>query len=1341
MPKKLFDDVFFFMSKTLPVDQSKQLSKVLSMNGGLSVSLKDGRLTHYITNSYPGEDTLEDIPANSNAHTVTTQWVERSLVLSSVQDPASYSPDPVMLFSGIIATAADLSQSDNEVLCAGISSLGGQWRTAYTKDVTHLFTLSDGSAKYATAMHFRETTGVRILVPHWFDDVVRLGMRNLPTDEYEWPNPKVFVNSGVEAIKKLTGEDGEELKEIKKPKPLSPHKRVLYETALANSSDLPAHRPASSNIWNGRKILLSFSLGLKKGQYDAHVADIERSGGKVIRQEQEEEEVEKVEEADILITKYRSGPAYAKAYRLRKTIGTLPWLWYVRATGVLSRPTDQFLHYPIPRRPVENFSKHIVSITNYTGKDREYVKKLILAMGAEFTPTLNTLVSDSGTKMTKARSWNIPVVNHTWLEDCFVQWRDLSPANSKYLAFPNSVDFGRVLGEKGLGHVGYTEDELAVLEQEIAIDDVDAGLRPPLASQPVDESPRRRRRNSTPGKGRKGNQDVDMTADISAGGYLDIDVPLDDDGRLSDIDIAPERDEVPERDDNTMDVDDSPSRRKSTRVAKTAAIPKSILKGLDEKAVPTPPSENAVADKAPQASTSGSRLVRRFGRESNPTLANKKGADETPTPKSPSQGRGNVDDSSKARTTRVDANLQEEVLASSSKLLVKRTYGAKSRSRSRSRARNEGAESDAQEPQSTWKATARARSRSRSRSNARDIESEDEDVRQSAKAPRERSTSRGRGRPRKGVSAHEKPASPAQEIRGRGRPPTRGKKPGDNVTSSKSPTKTTGMMTRSRSRSRAREVEEAGSEHEVAGRKGNQKATRKAIQDDSSDEVEEVTKPKTPLKKPSSAKAASKRKKPAVPTDTESEQGPPPKRSTKRRESIASAVATDDEAGAARTGRTPRQEVSVVLPTMKEVRSQSQGRGEDRRASDAAQRAERRRASPAASPSPSPPPKRGRGRPPKTASKAQEKLQPPAKANTPPPSKPARRRAMEPPAPEPAEAGPSTVDVPDTPASSVRSPSKRSAATKATKRLHDEIMPDVINFQKELKSGHVKSRADREEKGKDKDTAVVEMTRNGKGKKRASGDSDTLEAEGAPDKKKQKTAARKGPWQGKLYLCFVALNPHNVLRSPKKRREGEVIVLTTQFTFSDDIQKLFMKIGGRFTMKPSECTHLVAKNFVRTEKFLCGLAIAKYVVSARWVEMSALKQQWLSESDYPLEDAAAEAKYGIKIEEVIRRAKANKGKLFDGVTFYVTPKVVVEIKLLKNVVAAGGGQIVAQSPTLRILKGHEKRYVISHPDAVSIWRPLAEHGYPIYTPELILIAALKQKIDWENDSYKVAGSY
>lgn len=75
-----------------------------------------------------------------------------------------YSTDPTMIFSGIIAYATDVSELsfilphginiyyklsswDLEVLSAGITSLGGQWQTALTRDVTHLFALHEQSDK------------------------------------------------------------------------------------------------------------------------------------------------------------------------------------------------------------------------------------------------------------------------------------------------------------------------------------------------------------------------------------------------------------------------------------------------------------------------------------------------------------------------------------------------------------------------------------------------------------------------------------------------------------------------------------------------------------------------------------------------------------------------------------------------------------------------------------------------------------------------------------------------------------------------------------------------------------------------------------------------------------------------------------------------------------------------------------------------------------------------------------------------------------------------------------------------------------------------------------------
>lgn len=54
--------------------------------------------------------------------------------------------------------------------------------------------------------------------------------------------------------------------------------------------------------------------------------------------------------------------SFAQAYRLHKTIGTLPWLWYVRATGTFTSPTRQLLHYPVPMKLVDGFANHVRAV-------------------------------------------------------------------------------------------------------------------------------------------------------------------------------------------------------------------------------------------------------------------------------------------------------------------------------------------------------------------------------------------------------------------------------------------------------------------------------------------------------------------------------------------------------------------------------------------------------------------------------------------------------------------------------------------------------------------------------------------------------------------------------------------------------------------------------------------------------------------------------------------------------------------------------------------------------------------------------------------------------------------
>jgi len=156
---------------------------------------------------------------------------------------------------------------------------------------------------------------------------------------------------------------------------------------------------------------------------------------------------------------------------------------------------------------------------------------------------------------------------------------------------------------------------------------------------------------------------------------------------------------------------------------------------------------------------------------------------------------------------------------------------------------------------------------------------------------------------------------------------------------------------------------------------------------------------------------------------------------------------------------------------------------------------------------------------------------------------------------------------------------------------------------------------------------------------------------------------------------------------------------------------------------------------------LSSIAVAPFILQDEWLTKSAAKGRFLPEKDYLLEDRETEGKYAFKMAKTLERARKNKGKLLEGKTFYLTQKVDVDKKLMKNVVAAHGGTLVLQTPTYRMVTSKPDRYVISCEDDGSIWRAIAENDVPIYTKELILTGILKQEIVWDDPEFMVPGSH
>ncbi|KAI6032733.1 hypothetical protein F5J12DRAFT_712976 [Pisolithus orientalis] len=1137
----VFDGVHYILSPSLPPHRRHELVSILDLNGATSV----GPYTHLIAlgGSYSHHDKQHAESANTTLKVVSDKWVDRSIVMGKIQSYAAqlkpyvahsllmhadreqyYSPDPAMIFSGIVACATDLPTSDVEVLSAGVTALGGQWRIGLTRDVTHLFALRPGSDKYNTALHFAPHTRMSIVTPHWFDDSVRLG-RRLPETPYLWPDPIVLRPGAALTL----DEDAINNGDLKRKKP---------RTSDITGEDFVGEK---EKVWGGRKVLLSRSLELSESQRAAVNAGITRSGGVVVKAEgidDDEAEERAVDTCDVFVTRWRSGRAYFKAARASRLIGTLTWLFNVESSGTLHSPLDSLLWYPVPRGGIPGLAGCEISITNYTGTARDYLKRLISLTGAKFTPSLSmdnkVLIAgfQPSPKTTRALAWSIPVVNHTWLEDCIVEWRALTVGLERYIVFPPGIDFGKVL----------------------------------------------------------------MGAD--GGAVLTYD---------GDLDGVPE---VAHVDDNVMDVDeDAPKNTKTGRAKLTNTIkPNSKGKG---RAVPHPQSDGGLSrddDERSAARSKGKFMAKSNVKSSTTSLAPHR---RSPVPAAgkprPKLVRRNQT-SSTANLTQSEPDKQSEQRMDKSPLSVRQPK-------------------------------------------AKDVRSGDEIIQ---------------------LDSDSEPAPP----------------PGISRASTLTPIKS-GMKPKSKS----------GHSQKLVDREEPSDKDLPTIHNKN--------------KKAADGKATSSRKANTTAHKERSKHAAQPDVADSTKERRLSTLSSSPPPPSAKTMTTPKRSVSVLVPSLPDEYFTPRGS--------------------------------------KGASSSKGKLvvadRSPDAAGKKQMASPSRLKGHRSEA-SVVDEGDGYVSADTFATMSVRGGPRRSAANKATVKLRDAVMPDVIDYEKERKNQKRRRSAggrslfslgeddvaeSRLVKKRKVEGEGAKADTKGKGKKvKPQEEDEEQEVELAVAIPKEKPKLTKG----KGGLQKTASSDMN---TPETRT---IRLITTGVTLSDEVIKGLSKLGARMTTKSTDCTHLVAKGIVRTEKFLCAMSVSPYVLKEEWVNASIQSGKLLPEHDYLLSDTAAEMKWNFKFSEALERSK-QKGcgsQLFKQLSFYLTPKVPIDNKLLKAVVSSAGGQIQNATPTVRILKAKANRYVISCPEDVSIWRPLVDEGYKIYSTELILRAVLKQEIEWDNAECIVSGS-
>ncbi|GAA5936722.1 uncharacterized protein JCM15063_001967 [Sporobolomyces koalae] len=513
----------------------------------------DGKATHG-NDKGKGKVKRRQAPVNDSigdgtVKVVLPAWVTRSFDLQVVQQSRFYSPDPALFLSSTCICTSQLPIADDLAICAAVEAFGGQWRRELTREVTHLITVSEHGHKYDMAIKFGTELGIAIVLPHWFEESLKLNQL-VPLDIYRFPSPpfstalrdlsssKPFLerltdywkqrsaaasSSAVETSfsapkvttatasilglgQGMTSGWNDKLKKDEKyfrtnslegfPAPLQQSQsRPLLQSQTASldgSNELFQPGPRDAGILSGKLVYLSSDLGWSPGLEIAIVEKIKAFGGRAWsfqlhqngdhragegpRKGRERDDSwakrriaeDQLRHADYVVMRHREGWEYWLSYDLDISIGTPPWLFYVFASKALTSPLSRLVHYPPPSRfGVPEFKGKIITVSNYTGLAREYVRSLIELLGATYQGTMarttNFVVtaSDIGSKCEHAKTWSIPLVTHLWLESCILSWSFLSPAlSASYLVSSSSTE-GGTLFPTILGSRAWTRDAIA----------------------------------------------------------------------------------------------------------------------------------------------------------------------------------------------------------------------------------------------------------------------------------------------------------------------------------------------------------------------------------------------------------------------------------------------------------------------------------------------------------------------------------------------------------------------------------------------------------------------------------------------------------------------------------------------------------------------------------------------------------------------------------------------------------------------------------------------------------------------------------------------------------------
>ncbi|RDL42012.1 BRCT protein [Venustampulla echinocandica] len=356
---------------------------------------------------------------------VRPSWVTESLLKRKPAQTRPHSPDPNLFFSTLVITCADIPSGDKAAVAGAVVALGGMESSSLTKLTTHICALTMDHPKCQQAVE--RNLKCQIVLPHWFDDCLKLG-KKIDERPYLLPNPEILRVNPDDAVPLPT--ESTNIQGASSPRP--------------ESLPLPTDSPRHLDVFQSKTVMMSGDLEIGS-RLRKVLEDLVIDGGGAI--------THSVHSADMFICQWRDGRDYVFASCAGIDVGNLAWLYHLITHNEWTSPLRRLLHYPLPRGGIPGFEEFRITLSNYGGEARTYLENLVLAAGAEFTKSMkvdNThliTARKSSEKCNAADEWNINMVNHLWIEESYARCKMQELTDPRYTHFPPRTNLGEVIGQ------------------------------------------------------------------------------------------------------------------------------------------------------------------------------------------------------------------------------------------------------------------------------------------------------------------------------------------------------------------------------------------------------------------------------------------------------------------------------------------------------------------------------------------------------------------------------------------------------------------------------------------------------------------------------------------------------------------------------------------------------------------------------------------------------------------------------------------------------------------------------------------------------------------------------